>query len=129
MELTNESDIYQPQMTNDGNYIDYLPTTGVFRDGLRCPCRNVEHVFYKRSSFSTHLTTNIHHDWLSNLNKNKMNYYAQCEKLKALTASQKIIISKLQKDNDTKSQTINYLTNQLMVRDQDKDNVDFLTFD
>jgi hypothetical protein len=59
-----------------------------------------------------------------------MNFYTECEKLKELVNSQKLIIAKMENDINVKTKTINYLSQQLMAKDTGKtDLIDFLSFD
>lgn len=121
MDLALESDIYEPTIDNECNYIDYIPPSSKFKNGLRCPCgARKDHIFDSRQSFAGHIKTKTHAKWLIDLNNNKTNYYTECEKLKDVVNSQKIIIA--QKDKEisillekiqTKSNTIDILTNQL----------------
>jgi predicted transcriptional regulator len=129
MDLIIDSDIYEPNIDDNGNYNDYLPPSSKFKNGLRCPCgARKDHVFDTRISFSCHIKTKTHQKWLSELNKNKMNFYSECEKLKEVVGSQKIIIARLEREINTKLKTIDYLTQQLMNKES---NVveDLLTFD
>ena len=135
MELMLETDIYQPFIGENGAYIDSLPTSNKFKNGVRCPCgARKDHVFDTRSSFASHIKTQTHIKWLANLNANKMNYYAECEKLKEVVNSQKLIIAQLEKDINalkrevhTKSRTIDILTEQLTSHNSST--VDLLEFD
>ena len=69
MDLQVESDIYEPNIDDGGDYSDYLPTSSKFKNGLRCPCgTRKEHVFDTRSSFSGHIKTKTHLKWISDLN-------------------------------------------------------------
>lgn len=130
MDLSLESDIYEPNIDNNGNYIDYIPTSSKFTNGLRCPCGSrKDHIFDSRPAFSTHIKSKTHQKWLSDLNTNKTNFYTECEKLKEVVNSQKIIIAKLEKEINTKLKTIDYLTQQLMNKDIPNENVDLLLFD
>lgn len=131
MELTVESDIYEPNVDNNGNYIDYLPPSSKFKNGLRCPCgTRKEHIFDSRNSLNSHIKTKTHQKWLSDLNVNKMNYFTECEKLKETVNSQKIIIARFEKEINMKLKTIDYLTQQLMNKDNITNlNVDLITFD
>jgi len=131
MDLSLESDIYEPSIGNDGNYSDYLPPSSKFANGLRCPCGGgKDHVFDSRPSFSSHIKSKTHQKWLSDLNTNKMNYYTECEKLKEVVNSQKLIIAKMENDINVKAKTINYLSQQLMAKDTGKnDLIDLLSFD
>ena len=130
MDLSLESDIYEPNIDDNGNYTDYLPPSSKFKNGLRCPCgARKDHVFDSRSSFSIHIKTKTHQKWLTDLNTNKMNFYSECEKLKEVVNSQKIIIAKLEKEINTKLKTIDYLTQQLMSKESDNNVIDLLSFD
>lgn len=132
MELANESDIYQPCVSDDGNYSDYLPPSSFFKNGLRCPCgARKDHVFDTRYNFSIHIKSKTHQKWLSDLNTNKMNYFTECEKLKELVNSQKMIIAKLERDLNLKIKTIDYLTQQLISKDANNNetDIDLIDFD
>jgi hypothetical protein len=131
MELAVESDIYEPSIGDDGNYSDYLPPSSKFTNGLRCPCgARKDHVFDSRPSFNCHIKTKTHQKWLADLNTNKKNYYTECEKLKELVNSQKIIIAKMEHELNIKMKTIDYLSQQLMAKDTGKnDIIDLLSFD
>ena len=77
-----------------------------------------------------HIKTKTHQKWLSDLNTNKMNFYTECEKLKEVVNSQKIIIAKMENELNIKIKTIDYLSQQLMVKDTSKnDMIDLLSFD
>jgi hypothetical protein len=131
MELAVETDIYEPSIGDDGNYSDYLPPSSKFTNGLRCPCgARKDHVFDSRPSFNGHIKTKTHQKWLAELNTNKKNYYTECEKLKELVNSQKIIIAKMENELNLKMKTIDYLSQQLMAKDMGKnDIIDLLSFD
>ena len=131
MDISHESDIYEPNMDDNENYIDYIPPSSKFKNGLRCPCgARKEHIFDSRTSFIGHIKTKTHQKWLSNLNLNKINYYTECQILKEVVDSQKIIIAKFEKELNTKLKTIDYLSEQLMNKDNFNNNiVDLITFD
>ena len=130
MDLLLEPDIYEPSINDDSNYYDYLPSSTKFKNGLRCPCgTRKEHIFDSRQSFSGHIKTKTHQKWLNDLNANKKNYYVECEKLKDLTNSQKLIIARLETELNVKLKTIDYLSRQLMSKDTSPNNIDLLSFD
>ena len=131
MDLIADSDIYEPSLGYEGNYSDYVPPSSKFKNGLRCPCgTRKEHVFDSKQSFTCHIKTKTHQKWLVELNANKMNYYTECEKLKEVVNSQKIIIAKMEHDLNVKMKTINYLSQQLMAKDTGKNEmIDLLSFD
>jgi hypothetical protein len=118
MNIALESDIYEPVINTNNNYEDYVPPSSKFANGLRCPCgARKEHVFDNRQKFTTHIKSKTHQKWLLDLNTNKMNYYVECEKLRELVNSQKIIIAKLEKELNVKMKTVDYLTQQLMAKE------------
>jgi hypothetical protein len=129
MDLQVESDIYEPNINNEGDYSDYLPTTSKFKNGLRCPCgTRKEHIFDTRSSFSGHIKTKTHQKWIIDLNANKMNYFTENIKLTETITNQKIIIAKLQRENDENIKLIAHLTKKLEIRDN-PNIIDLISFD
>lgn len=131
MDISQESDIYEPNIDDNKNYIDYVPPSSKFKNGLRCPCGSrKDHIFDSRISFIGHIKTKTHQKWLSNLNLNKINYYTECQILKEVVDSQKIIIAKFEKELNIKLKTIDYLSQQLMNKDNSNNNIiDLITFD
>ena len=114
MELITEPDIYSPSVSDNGSYIDKIPSFNSLKNGLRCPCgARKDKTYDTHNIFSSHIKTKCHQNWLSNLNLNKANYYIENEKLKETLQNQKLIIAKLEKDVHTKIMTIDYLTQQL----------------
>ena len=128
MDLSTEPDIYQPHMSPDGDYIDYIPSPAVFKNGLRCSCgTRKDHVFTSKYNFTIHVKSKVHQKWLLDLNHNKMNYFTEYVKLSELVNTQKMIIAHLEKELTVKISTIAYLTVQL---EQEKEKpIDLLTFD
>jgi len=130
MDLVTEPDIYEPTINENGNYVDYLPPSSKFQNGLRCPCGSrKEHVFDNRQCFSTHSKTKKHQKWLTDLNADKMNFYKENIKLNETIGNQKIIIAKLQKDNDDYARLIVHLTKKIEFKDDKNICVDLLNFD
>jgi hypothetical protein len=129
MDISLDSDIYEPNIDDKGNYSDFIPPSSKFSNGLRCPCgARKDHVFDSRGSFVIHTKSKTHQKWLSDLNANKMNYFSECEKLKEVVTSQKIIIARLEKEINTHKQTIISLAQQLSSKNADN-NIDLLSFD
>ena len=129
MDLQVESDIYEPNIDSEGDYSDYLPTTSKFKNGLRCPCgTRKEHIFDNRQGFSGHIKTKTHQKWISDLNANKMNYFTENVKLNETITNQKLIIAKLQRENDENIKLIAHLTKKIEIRDN-PNIVDLLSFD
>lgn len=114
MELQTEPDIYSPSISDNGNYVDKIPSYNNLKMGLRCPCgaRN-DKIYETHSIFNSHIKTKCHQNWLNTLNLNKANYYIENEKLKETLHSQRLIIGKFEKDIQNKIMTIDYLTQQL----------------
>ena len=131
MNLSLESDIYEPNTDDGGNYVDFLPPSSKFKNGLRCSCgTRKEHIFYSRQSFCSHIKTKTHLKWLSDVNTNKMNFFTECEKLKEIVSSQKIIIARLEKEVNTHKNTILNLAQQLANKRSENTIVeDLLLFD
>jgi hypothetical protein len=113
MDLIVEPDIYTPSLDVNGNYIDKIPSFNNII-GLRCGCGTRKDKTYETNSiFSSHIKTKTHQKWIANLNLNKANFYVENEKLKDTVYNQKLVIAKLEKDNNNKNITIDYLTLQL----------------
>ena len=130
MDLAIEPDIYEPIMDEKGNYIDYLPPSSKFQNGLRCACGSrKEHVFDTRQSFSGHAKTKTHQKWLTDLNNNKMNYFSENIKLKELIATQKLVIAQLQREKDEHAQLIVHLTKKIEMQHNPDIMFDLLSFD
>lgn len=129
MDLIIESEFYEPSIDELGNYIDYLPTSSKFKNGIRCPCgTRKEHIFDTRQSFSGHIKTKTHLKWLNDINLNKMNYFTENIKLNETINSQKIIIARLQRENEDNLKLIAHLTKKIEFK-QDIILTDLLTFD
>jgi len=129
MDLQVESDIYEPNINNEGDYSDYLPTGSKFKNGLRCPCgTRKEHIFDTRVSFSGHIKTKTHQKWISDLNANKMNYFTENIKLNETISNQKFIIAKLQRENDENLKLIVHLTKKIEIKENPNIG-DLLSFD
>lgn len=130
MELSLESDIYEPSMDSDNNYADYLPPSSKFRNGLRCPCGSrKEHVFDNRASFGIHIKSKTHQKWVQDLNANKMNFFAENVKLNETIANQKLIIARLQRENDENVKLIAHLTKKMEMKETGYFVNDLITFD
>jgi len=130
MDLALDSDIYEPIMDEKGNFIDYLPPSSKFKNGLRCACGSrKEHVFDSRQSFSIHSKTKTHIKWLTDLNNNKMNYFSENIKLNETISNQKMIIAKLQRENDECNKLIVHLTKKMELKDTSYIVTDLISFD
>ena len=130
MDLTIESDIYEPCMNDDSNYSDYVPPSSKFKYGLRCPCgTRKEHVFDTRQSFSGHIRTKTHQKWITDINMNKMNYFKENIKLNETINNQKLIIARLQRDNEENVKLIVHLTKKIEINQHPEVVIDLLNFD
>ena len=130
MDLAIEPDIYEPSIDDKGNYSDYLPPSSKFKHGLRCPCGSrKEHVFDTRISFSGHIKTKTHTKWLTDLNANKMNYFTENIKLNEIISNQKLVIARLQRENDENIKMIAHLTKKIELKENSHLAPDLLTFD
>jgi hypothetical protein len=130
MELSTEPDTYTPSIDEFGNYIDRVPPFNTVAHGLRCPCGSrKDKVYDTYGVFAAHIKTKSHQKWLANLNLNKANYYVENEQLKETIQTQRLMIAKLEKDLQTKTMTIDYLTNQLNSLSNPKVVTNLLEFD
>ena len=130
MDLIVDSDIYEPCIDENSNYSDYLPSSNKFKNGLRCPCGSrKEHIFDTRQSFASHIKTKTHLKWISDLNSNKMNYFTENIKLNETIMNQKLIIAKMQRENDENIKLIAHLTKKIELKENPNIVVDLLTFD
>jgi hypothetical protein len=131
MDLIVESDIYAPSIDDNGNYVDKIPSFSNIKNGLRCPCGTRRDKTYDCSSyFTNHIKTQTHKKWLSNMNMNKSNYYIENIQLRETINNQKLIIAKFEKEINTNLKTINYLTKQLVAKEQIiTENIDLINFD
>ena len=119
MELVTEPDIYSPSIDEIGNYVDKVPSFITIKNGIRCPCGSRKNKVYDTYCiFSNHVKSKTHQKWLSNLNLNKANYYIKNEELNTILQQQKIIIARLEKDLQNKIMTIDFLTQQLSVKNE-----------
>jgi hypothetical protein len=118
MDLIVESDIYSPSIDVNGNYIDKVPSFVNITNGLRCPCGSRKDKTYDCSSyFSTHIKSKTHQKWLNELNINKTNLYVENIKIKETINNQRLIIAKMEKELSIKSKTIDYLTQQIVSKE------------
>lgn len=113
-ELSLEAEIYCPIVDDTGIYVDKIPPVSTLKNGIRCPCGTRQDKTYNTVvKFSSHIKTKKHQEWISNLSKNKLNYYEENIKLKDTVQNQRLIIANLEKSINIKNLTIEYLTQQL----------------
>jgi hypothetical protein len=112
--LAVEADIYCPGVDASGNYIDKIPSFASLPSGLRCPCGTRKDKSYTtHATFSAHMKTKTHLQWIKDLNLSKSNFIKENTELKELVKNQKLIIARMEKDLLTKLQTIAFLSEQL----------------
>jgi hypothetical protein len=127
MELAVESDIYSPSIDDNGNYVDRIPSFNNIKNGLRCPCGTRKDKTYDCTTyFSNHIKTKSHQKWLADMNTNKSNYFLENIILKDTINNQKQIIGKLEKEIQIKLKTIDYLTQQMTMKDANYNTVNNL---
>lgn len=109
MEVTRTTDVYDPSIDEQGNYID---NTSLYRnnnkDGIRCRCSGKTYKSY--SSFCTHVKSDMHKKWLFDINLNKRNHYVENENLKETIKTQRDRIIALEREMQSKTLVINELT-------------------
>lgn len=114
MDLVMEPDLYSPSINDKGEYIDCIPSFHHIKKGLKCPCGSrKDKVYETKAIFTSHTKTKSHQDWLTLLNLNRSNFFTENEKLKGTVHTQRLIIAQLEKEIQSKSMTIGYLTHQL----------------
>ena len=116
MELATEPDVYSPNIDENGNYIDKIPSfnTNALANGLRCPCgTRKDKVYLTGPLFAAHCKSKTHEKWVQDLNTNKSNFFTENQKLRDVVHAQKIMIGKLELDVSSKNMTIGYLTHEL----------------
>jgi len=62
------------------------------------------------------------------MNMNKMNYYVENVKLKELIDNQKIIIARLQKEQDENNQLISHLAKKIALKENTNLQIDLINF-
>ncbi len=129
-EITLTPDTYSPSIDKFGNYND--DNIPIIISGLSCPCGSrKEHSFDTASKFKMHCKSNKHQKWLKILNQNKSNYFLECIKNKELIEQQMKIISRREIQLKQNLLTINYLTDQLVDKNNPSYNppeIDLLDF-
>lgn len=94
MSLITDSDDYSPGITDNGTYIDQIPSFNNHPQGFRCPCNN--RCYASRPLLASHIKTATHKKWIESLNSNRTNYFADLEKERQVVKELRIIVA--QKD-------------------------------
>lgn len=105
------TDVYSPQLTETGEYID---NTKYIRGGMVCPCSG--HLYGTDKLFRSHISSKRHQNWLQKLNCNKQNYYDECMKYKEEIKSLQQINVRLENDIKKKDVMIEQLTKVLLQK-------------
>lgn len=114
LDIALEPEIYCPNVGSNGNYVDKIPSSLVLKNGIRCPCGTRQDKSYDTTAkFTAHIKSKKHHQWIADLNVNKLNYYEENIKLKDTVQNQRLIIANLEKRISSKNLTIEFLTQQL----------------
>lgn len=119
MELVTEPDVYSPNIDDNGNYVDKLPSfnTSALANGIRCPCgTRKDKVYISAPLFSAHCKSKTHEKWIQELNTNKSNFFTENQKLREVIHAQKIMIGKLELEVSSKNMMIGYLTQEVTKR-------------
>ena len=116
MTLATEPDVYTPNIDENGNYSDKIPSfnTPALANGLRCPCgTRKDKVYLSSQLFAAHCKSKTHEKWIQDLNTNKSNFFTENQKLRDTVYAQKVMIGKLELELSSKNMTINYLTQEV----------------
>lgn len=116
MELATEPDVYSPNIDDNGNYVDRIPSfnSNALANGIRCACgTRRDKVYLSAPLFAAHCKTKTHEKWIHDLNTNKSNFFTENQKLNEIIHAQKIMIGKMELELASKTMTINYLTQEL----------------
>ena len=114
MDIALVAEVYTPILNETHDYVDKIPSN-ISTHGIRCSCGSRKNkVFLSTSTFSSHLKTKCHIEWLHELNLNKVNHLRENEELQRTVASQRLIIANYEKEHVNNLRTINYLTQQVM---------------
>lgn len=92
MELATEPDMYSPNIDDNGNYVDKIPSfnSNALANGLRCPCgTRKDKVYLSAPLFAAHCKTKTHEKWVQDLNTNKSNFFTENQKLRDVVQAQK----------------------------------------
>jgi hypothetical protein len=116
MALVTEPDVYTPNIDDNGNYVDKLPSFNsvALANGIRCPCgTRKDKVYLSAQLFASHCKSKTHEKWVQHLNANKLNFFTENQKLSEVIHAQKIMIGKLELELSIKNMTVNYLTQEV----------------
>ena len=118
MSIATQPDMYTPSINEHGVYIDNIPSYNIFSNGgVKCYCSTRKDKIYStKAQFSAHTKTKTHKEWISKLNSEHMNYYAQSKIHENTIHNQKLIISQLEKKISIQDIIISTLTEKLHIK-------------
>lgn len=107
-------DYYEPTF-KDGKYIDKL--TGIWPDaGMKCPCGSRKDFCYSnKTKWSSHIKTQKHKAWLSELSSNTTNHYTRMLKAEEIIESQKKLLTQCNNKISQQELIIESLTHEIML--------------
>lgn len=109
--------VYVPSLSNDGTYIDKMPSFVNNPQGYICSCGSrKDKVYTNHSKLAAHFKTTTHTKWLEMTNSNKHNVFEDVVMLRDTTKHQAQLLT--QKENE-----INVLKLQLSDKDRYIDNL------
>ena len=91
-------DIYTPGVSEDGIYVDIVPSH-VPKNGLKCPC--LERFYATRERFAQHIKCKRHELWMQQINQESKNYFRKCIEHEHTIRQQRILIAEMQRRFDT----------------------------
>ena len=116
MALVTEPDVYTPNIDDNGNYVDKIPSFNsvALANGIRCSCgTRKDKVYLSAQLFAAHCKSKTHEKWVQSLNANKINFFTENQKLSEVIHTQKIMIGKLELELSIKNMTVSYLTQEV----------------
>jgi len=115
MDISLVPDYYEPAIDDNGNYVDRLlgqwPTAG-----LKCACASrVDFCYSTKTRWTSHIKSQRHKSWVSNLNDNKANHYVELRKKDEVLQMQKGMLTERDIKIQQQSLIIVCLSNQLAL--------------
>jgi hypothetical protein len=100
MDLILTPDLYEPSINDMGIFIDKIPAWSCLKGkGIMCSCGTRKNKVYETSgTFSSHLKTQGHKQWIENLNANKVNFYLENVQMKKIIHELRSVLDKYEKE-------------------------------
>ena len=97
MELALEAEVYAPNRDDQGTYVDYIPSSWLLKNGIKCVCGSrKDQTFYTSSAFKKHLQCQKHKVWLKMKNIEPQNDIKMIFEHEKTIKNQQIIIHELE---------------------------------